>query len=179
MLLVSPGYFKAPFRVTIWSIVVGVVGIFVWVGLWWLDKQYFHLGNWLATGAREAFNPYEELKSDPRWMKQFLAIRFAGLVLVVPIVEEFFLRGWLMRYIDDPAWDEIPLGLATRLSIIGVAIYGAISHPAEPLAAVAWFSMVTWLYLKTKSIWDCVVAHTVTNLLLGLFVIWTGSWDLW
>ena len=63
--------------------------------------------------------------------------------------------------------------------MLGVAAYALMTHTSEPLAAVVWFSMVTWLYVRTKSIWDCVVAHAVTNLLLGIYVIWTGSWYLW
>ena len=73
----------------------------------------------------------------------------------------------------------MPIGFATKLSIIGVAIYAVLSHNFEPLAAVVWFSMVTWLYLKTRSIWDCIVAHAITNLLLGLYVVYTGTWELW
>ena len=46
------------------------------------------------------------------------------------------------------------------------------------LPAVAWFSMVTWLLLKTRNIWDCVVAHAITNLLLGVYVVATGHWHL-
>ena len=112
-------------------------------------------------------------------MKQFLAIRFLGLVVVVPIIEEFFLRGFLMRYLDATDWDRVPLGKVTRMSALGVMVYALASHPAEPLAAVVWFSMVTWLYARTGSIWDCVVAHATTNLLLGLYVVSTGTWELW
>ena len=157
--------------------IVGVVGIFVWVGIWWIKNNVLQMGD-VMKGSRAAFNPFEVLKDNPTWMWQFMAIRFWGLVIVVPFLEEFFLRGWLMRYIDDPDWDTIPLGLVTKLSGPGVAIYAAATHP-ETLAAVVWFSMVTWLYWKTKSIWDCVVAHLTTNLLLGLFVLKSGIWQLW
>jgi uncharacterized protein len=49
-------------------------------------------------------------------------------------------------------------------------------HPAEMLAAAVWFTLVTWLMFKTKNIWDCVVAHGVTNLLLGIWVVASGDW---
>ena len=178
MMLAFPGYFKTKFSVSWWGVIVGVVGIVVWIGLIEIDRRLIHLGDYLSHG-REAFNPLDELKGNPTWMWQFMAIRFTGLVLIVPFIEEFFVRGWLMRYIDDPDWDQIPIGAAGQWAILGVVGYGVMSHIGEPLAAAAWFGMVTWLYLKTKSIWDCVVAHAVTNLLLGLFVVWTGSWYLW
>ncbi|MCA9266763.1 MAG: CPBP family intramembrane metalloprotease, partial [Planctomycetales bacterium] len=100
-------------------------------------------------------------------------------VLLIPLGEEFFLRGWLMRYVDDPDWDLIPLGLAGKLGILSAVVYGVVAHVGEPLAALAWFSLITWMYLKTKNIWDCVFAHMTTNLLLGLYVIFTGTWALW
>jgi len=31
---------------------------------------------------------------------------------------------------------------------------------------------------RTRSIWDCVLAHAVTNLLMGLYVIASGAWWL-
>jgi CAAX prenyl protease-like protein len=179
MLVVSPGYFRAPLRVSWLSVVVGALGVVVWVGLSVLDEKLLGLGALIAPSSRPAFNPFEQLQDDPRWMYQFLAIRFAGLVLVVPVVEEFFLRGFLMRFIDDPDWDEIPLGEAGLLGTIGATAYGVFAHMGEPLAAAVWFSMVTWMYLRTRSIWDCVVAHLITNLLLGIYIISTGHWSLW
>ena len=50
-------------------------------------------------------------------------------------------------------------------------------HPGELFAAAVWFSMVTWLMLRTRNIWDCVAAHAVTNGLLGAYVITTGEWQ--
>ncbi len=179
MLLAFPGYFKTKFSLSWWGLIVGVVGIVVWIGLVEIDRRFIHLGEYLSPHGRDAFNPLKELAGNPTWKWQFMAIRFTGLVLIVPFIEEFFLRGWLMRYIDDPDWDQIPIGAAGQWAILGVIGYGVLSHVGEPLAAAAWFGMVTWLYLKTKSIWDCVLAHAVTNLLLGIFVVWTGSWYLW
>lgn len=179
MLLAFPGYFKAPFKITHWSVIVGVLGIVVWIALTELDRRFLHVGEMLAPGGRDAFNPFEELKSNQTWMWQFMAIRFTGLVLIVPFIEEFFLRGWLMRYIDDPDWDQMPLAEHGQLAVLGVVGFAVVAHLGEPLAAAAWFGMVTWLFLKTKSVWDCVVAHAITNLLLGLVVCYTGWWYYW
>ena len=67
--------------------------------------------------------------------------------------------------------------LMMPLSICGTAV-PMLMHPGELFAAAVWFSLVTWLMLRTRSIWDCVIAHAVTNLLIGLWVLWSGDWWL-
>jgi CAAX prenyl protease-like protein len=178
MLLVCWGYFKVPLKISPLSVGVGIVGFVLWIGLSYLDRQFLHLGEMLSSG-RSAFNPFEELKDSPSWLRQFLAIRFFGLVIVVPIIEEFFVRGFLIRYVDDPDWDEQPLGVAKTFGWLSPTIYGVVAHMTEPLSALVWFSLVTLLYKKTGSIWDCVVAHAVTNLLLWLYVVKFEAWHLW
>ncbi|MEM8677827.1 MAG: hypothetical protein AAGF97_00600, partial [Planctomycetota bacterium] len=86
LFIVFPFYFRAPFKITYWSVIVGVVGIFVWVGIWWIKNNVLQMGD-VMKGNRAAFNPFEELKDNPTWMWQFMAIRFWGLVIVVPFLE--------------------------------------------------------------------------------------------
>ncbi len=113
------------------------------------------------------------------WAYTFLAIRFLGLALVVPIIEEFFLRGFIMRFVVREDWWDVPFGHVTPLAaVLGTAV-PMLMHPAELLAAFVWFSLVTWLMIRTKNIWDCVTAHAVTNLLLGIYVVTQHQWQLW
>ena len=51
-----------------------------------------------------------------------------------------------------------------NLVIIGIGL-PILMHPQEAVAALVWFSAVTWLMTRTCSIWDCILAHAVTNLL--------------
>ncbi|MEM9353625.1 MAG: CAAX prenyl protease-related protein [Planctomycetota bacterium] len=184
VLLVSPGYRTVPWRLTWLGPVVGLVGIVVWVALCELnleDKLLRPLGIALFSeaGQRSAFDPLHALRGNPVWAYGFLAIRFFGLAVLVPVMEEAFLRGFLMRYVVDERWWAVPFGTATRGAIIAGTAFPMLMHPGELLAAFVWFSMVTWLMLRTKSLGDCVVAHGVTNLLLGFYVLQTGSWELW
>lgn len=182
MLAVLPGYLAFPFRIHGIAWLVGAVGAVAWVALAKLQVALYPmlpklLADLLEMGGRTGFNPLEQLKDDPTWAWGFLAIRFFGLVVVVAIIEEFFLRGFLMRYVMDIDWPLIPFGFVNRLGLLAVIGFPVLAHP-ERLAALAWFSMVTWLMVRTKSIWDCIVAHAVTNLLLGLYVVWSGDWWL-
>ena len=132
-----------------------------------------------GDGSRAAFNPYQQFDGQIAALIGFLAIRFFGLALVVPLIEEFFLRGFVARFVQDGSWWKLPIGSSAPIAWLAVIVYAVISHPGEMFAAAIWFSLVTWLVVKTKNIWDAVAAHAVTNLLLGIYVVSTNSWELW
>ena len=203
MILVWPGYRSFPWRVSGTSVVVGIVGVVLWVALCRLQLEPKLLGpvdrflgglmpfegpagepptiglmGLLGAGERSAYNPLEELRDTGKWAYVFLAIRFVGLALVVPVIEEFFLRGFLMRYVLHEKWWQVPFGVVNRMAIVVGTAVPMMMHPGELLAALVWFSMVTWLMVRTRSIWDCVVAHAVTNFLLGVYVVASGQWQL-
>jgi CAAX prenyl protease-like protein len=164
------------------AMAVGVAGVVVWIGLAYLQRWMVDaLGlqdaaSWLG-GQRAAFNPLAELGHSPQGYL-FLIIRFLGLAAVVPLIEEMFLRGFLMRFFAKPDWWNVPIGTPERWGIAAAIVLPVLMHPQEALAAVVWFGGVAWLAVRTKNVWDCVVAHAVTNLLLGAYVLSTGNWWL-
>lgn len=184
MAVVLPGYRAFPVRISWRSILVGMLGIVVWVGLAELQLEHrllshLGLGGLLDLGARSAYNPFDALREYPAaaaW--GFLAVRFFGLVLVVPIIEEFLLRGFLMRYVMASDWQQVPFGQVNATAVVVGSLFPMLMHPAELLAAAVWFSLITLWMVKTRRIWDCIAAHAVTNLLLGLYVLATGHWRL-
>jgi len=185
--LVFPAFRQFPLRVSGLAVVVGVVGIFVWVGLCKLGIERrvlapalgsIGLEGFIASGERSAFDPFEQLEGQPAAAWGFLFVRFLGLVAIVPFIEEVFYRGFLMRFITHPDWWEVPMGKANTAAIVAATVVPMLMHPAELLAAAVWFSMITWMYLRTRNLWDCVAAHAVTNLLLGVYVVFSGEWQL-
>ena len=170
-----------PLKFSPLGVLVGVVGIFVWVGLCHLEiekqaMELISLGN--TSAMRPSFNPFLHLPTGT-WQIAFLVPRFVVLAMIVPIIEELFLRGWVVRFVHDPDWEPVRLQGLSWAAIIAPTVYGVATHPGEALAAIGWFSLVTLLMLKTGNVWDCVVAHAVTNLLLGIYVIWFAQWQLW
>jgi CAAX prenyl protease-like protein len=161
---------------------VGVLGVVAWIAL-------AHCQKWLITaldieavtswlgGVRPGYNPLAELGHTPEGYL-FLVIRFAGLAAIVPLIEEMFLRGFLMRYFIRADWWNVPIGTPDRVGIAAAIVLPVLMHPQEALAAVVWFGAVAWLLLRTKNAWDCVAAHAVTNFLLGVYVVTSGQWWL-
>lgn len=181
MLLVWPGYRTFPWRVSALALVVGLVGGVLWIVVARLQLgarilEPLGLGSVVESGRRSAFNPLQELAGNPAWAYGFLAIRLVGLAIVVPVIEELFLRGFLMRFVVHDQWHQVPLGVVTRASLIVGTVAPMLMHPGELVAAAIWFSLVTWLMVRTRNIWDCVVAHSVTNAMLGAYVLWSGEW---
>ena len=177
-----PMYRSFPLKVSPWAIGVGVVGVVLWVGICYLQLEKLipeTVSGWLGGGGRVAFNPYQQLGDRPAAMIGFLAVRFLGLALVVPLIEEFFLRGFVVRFLEGAKWWELPIGSGAAICWAAVIIYAVPTHPSEMFAAIVWFSLVTAMVVYTKNIWDAVVAHVITNLLLGVYVLVVGDWHLW
>jgi CAAX prenyl protease-like protein len=181
ILVVLPGYRPFPFRVRWQSWLFGLVGGVVWIGLCesgWQEQLLSLLGvdGCFGSGGRVAYNPFLQLGAvDAKWPWIYLAIRFSGLVLIVPVIEEFFLRGFLMRFFASHQWWTLPVGALPPAALAVAVIYPVASHP-EMLAALVWFSGVTCWVARTRNLWDAVVVHSVTNLLLGVYVV---GWDRW
>ena len=183
ILFVLPGYRQmAPelgrWRISLLAVGIGVVGIVVWVALAMLQRWAMSRMGWqMSIGSRSGFDPLLEMP-DRAQAFGFLAVRFFGLAILVPVLEEFFLRGFVMRYTVEANWWRVSLGQMTRLAIVVGTAVPVLLHPGEAVAAAVWFSGITWLMLRTRNIWDCVVAHAVTNLLLGVWVVAANQWWL-
>jgi membrane protease YdiL (CAAX protease family) len=59
-----------------------------------------------------------------------------------------------------------------------VTILFALAHP-EWVAALAYCALLNGLLYWRRNLWDCIVAHAVSNLVLGIYVLATGNWMLW
>ncbi len=164
------------------AIITGVLGVVAWIlicQLKWESAAIEGLGFQKYLPARMGFNPFRHF--DSLWMLSlFLAARFVVLAIAVPIAEEWFLRGFLARYLDGgEQWPKIGLREISFQTLVAIVIFCVLSHPREALAAVVWFSMVNWLMKKTGNLWDCVAAHMLTNFLLGIYILTFDAWHLW
>lgn len=158
-----------------WTLPLGLALTVPWVGL---AKVQRSLGWFAGDTGRVGFDPFEMYGSDTPAAWAYLALRGLGLVLVVPIVEELFLRGFLMRFAIREQFWLVPFGQATAATIAVCALYAVGSHPAEAAAALVWFGAVTWVAARTGRPADCMLVHAATNLALGAYVVWSGEWWL-
>jgi CAAX prenyl protease-like protein len=159
---------------------VGIVGIVLWIALSHLRLEAVlpeYLPSALVPAPRVAFNPFEQLHS-PWAIGLFLAARLMGLVILVPLAEELFWRGFLARWLISPDWRQVPIGRFSTMSFVVVTLLFTLSHP-EWFAAAVYCALLNALLIYTKDLWNCIVAHSVSNLLLAVYVVAGGEWWLW
>ena len=125
-----------------------------------------------------SFDPHE---AGAQWLTPLLVVRLAGAVLLVPVMEELLMRSFLPRWLDMPQggdWRGQPIGKFTLYSFVWtVILFGAVHNRwAVGLAAgVLYNGYLAW----RRSLLPVIVAHAVTNLALGIYVLRTELWTFW
>lgn len=147
------------------ALVTGVVVLVLWV----------HLDTgWMVVGASAGYDPRVGGRID--WL--LVAIRIAGAALVVPVMEELFWRSFLMRWIDALDFQTVePSQLSLKAFLITILLFG-FEHNLW-LAGIVAGAAYSWLYMRYRNLWTPILAHAVTNGLLGLWVVQTGNWSFW
>jgi CAAX prenyl protease-like protein len=151
---------------------LGVVLCALWLGI---DAFTPHIA---ALGGRSGYDPWIHLK-HPAEIYAFLLVRFAGLVVVAPIIEEIFYRSFLLRFAIAPSdFRSIPIGKFDLTACVFAVVVMAAGHPEWLAAAFFSFAMNLMIY-RTKSLFACVATHAATNLALGIYVIMAHAWQYW
>ncbi|MYM32522.1 CAAX prenyl protease-related protein [Duganella sp. CY15W] len=147
------------------ALVAGVVVLLLWL---WLDS------GWMVMGQPGGYEP--RVNGQLSWT--LVAIRLAGASLVVPLMEELFWRSFLMRWITTPAFQGLsPHAINYKSFIVTVILFG-VEHNLWLAGMVAGLAYGL-LYARTGKLWVAILAHAVTNGLLGVWIIATASWTYW
>lgn len=104
--------------------------------------------------------------------------RLAGSAFVIAVIEEFFWRGWLYRWMLGRDFRAVDPGRFDLWPFLLTAVVFAVEHN-EWLAGLFAGLVFGWLYLKTRDIWAASIAHMTTNFILGWHVLVTGAYHFW
>lgn len=147
------------------AVVSGVIVLVLWLLLG---------ADWMTIGSAAGFDPSNNGRID--WA--LAAVRIAGAALVVPVMEELFWRSFLLRWLDNSRFQTVDPGALTAKAIAISAVLFGVEHNlwlAGIVAGVAYALLYRW----HRSLWSPILAHAVTNGLLGAYVVSTGSWQYW
>ncbi len=148
------------------SVLAGILVFGLWI---LLDGAYGYIGT-------SHFNPYEQASGG--WVYALIAFRLGGSALVVPVMEELFWRSFALRFVMSPDFRSVPLGKFSWYSFILVSVLFGLEHH-EWLSGILAGMVYAALLYRTRNLFDPILAHAVTNLLLGVYVLTTGSWSFW
>jgi CAAX prenyl protease-like protein len=159
------------------SILLGVAVFLLWIAPDVIFPTW--RGHWLfangLTGRAEGTMPVEG-RSDPL----VLILRAARAVVLVPIIEELFWRGWLPRWIDNmDDFRKVPLGSYSNLAFWVTAALFAVEHGSMWDVGLMAGLAYNWWMQRTRSLGDLMLTHAVTNACLSAYVVIEGRWEYW
>ena len=163
------------------SIIIGIIFGIIGTALWVVCLLPF-----VGSSAKE-------------WGTSPFLARIIASTLLVPIFEELLMRVYIFRiahqwYMErrmgqtrpfekvfhEKSLNDVKPGEWSYFAIIFSTAAFAIGHPviAWPAAIIYGFLM-SGLWVIRKDIISCIIAHATTNFTLGLYIYFTGSWNLW
>ena len=148
------------------ALATGAVVYLLWVRMDW---------PWAMQGIPSGYNPF--LAGDG-WGAVLATIRVLGATTIVPVMEELFWRSFLIRYLISSRFETVRLGTFTMFSFLATTVLFGLEHHLWLAGMVAGAAYTLLLY-RTRSLWPSILAHGVTNLLLGLHVLFTEEWIWW
>jgi uncharacterized protein len=104
--------------------------------------------------------------------------RLAGSAFVIAVIEEFFWRGWLYRWLLGRNFMKVDLGRWDTSMVLAVSLVFALEHAQWAVGFLAGLAYL-WLMIRTRDLWATALAHVLTNLLLGLYVLYYGRYEFW
>ncbi|PZP33364.1 MAG: CAAX prenyl protease-related protein [Roseateles depolymerans] len=150
-----------------WAVVVGIAVFALWVKL---DAPWMTLGEPTAS--------FVPLQPDGRLDWPLIVFRLAGAALVVPLMEELFWRSFLMRWLERPGFEWVdPQRVGLKAVVLSTFVF-TLAHTLWLAAIIAGLAYAL-LYRWSGRLWTAVIAHAVTNGLLGLWVIASHRWEFW
>ena len=156
------------FHIRLVDIAAGILVFLVWIGLEGLYPQ---------LGSPAGFNPWA-ISGGPVSATASIAIRLLGAALVVPVMEELFWRSFAMRFLIDSNFRAVALGRFTLFSFLLVSLAFGLEHHRW-LPGILAGLVYGGLLCRSRNLFSPILAHAVTNLLLGLYVVLTQSWQFW
>jgi len=136
---------------------------------------------WIALEPRgaHAAAPQALLDASASARLAWIAARIAGAVLFVPIAEELAFRGFLMRRLISTEFEKVDWRrFAWGPFLISSAAFGLL-HGDRWLAGVLAGMVFAAVQIRRGRIGEAIAAHAVANILVAVWVLAGGNWQLW
>lgn len=164
IMLAAVAYFWPILRQIDWRPDLTAIGAGAVVGLGWvlIQPEASESGAEIALALSE---------TTAFWAAVWIGARVAGTVLLVPLIEELFFRGYVLARLDRG-------GLLWRLAALGVstALFAAL-HGRWLAAGLAGL-IFGLLMLRRGKLADAIWAHAVANAVVAALALSRSDWGL-
>lgn len=149
------------------ALLLGLAVFLVWIGL---DS------GWTVIGKLES--GFVPLAEDGALQWPLIVLRILGAAAVVPVMEELFWRSFIQRWIDRHDFLTLLPGAGSFRALAFASMAFGFEHK-QWLAGIIAGLVYGVIYRRSGSLLPPIVAHGLTNLLLGIWVVSTGQWQFW
>lgn len=158
------------------TILIGVAVFLIWIGPDVLAPGYH--SHWLfqnrVTGQLSI-----SITEAGRVDLVTVILRVVRAVALVPMVEELFWRAFLMRWLINPHFENVPLGKYAPGAFWITAFLFASEHGPYWDVGLAAGAIYNYWLIRTRSLGDVIWAHAITNGALSAYVILAHKWAYW
>ena len=116
------------------------------------------------------------LPENINWLS--VLIRLCGSAFVIAMAEEVFWRGFAYRRLQQVQFLEAHPEDFSIFAFAMVAIAFGFEHARWFVGILAGVGYGL-LYVKTRNLWSAILAHIITNWLLGLYVLRAQAYQFW
>jgi len=149
------------------AVILGIIVFILWINMTW---------DFAIIGPPRSNNPYKLLSKETFYTA--IVFRIFGSAIVVPVMEELFWRSFVIRWIDNHNFTSVPIGTFSIASFITTVLLFGSEHSLWLAGIIAGILYNLLLYYR-KSIFLCIISHSVTNFILGIYVLYSGKWMFW
>lgn len=144
----------------LWPVVVGILIAVIWIYLPYQTEK---------TNFGDGLTSFKLI---------WIGFKIVGSCLLIPVIEELVFRGFLLRFFINVNFYEVKFGTFNLLSFgLTSLIFGLLhQHLWAGVIAGCLFNLLAY---HRKSLFDTILCHSVSNILIAVFVIKTASWELW
>jgi exosortase E/protease (VPEID-CTERM system) len=165
--------YRGRFKELLWewswyAAALGALGFIAWVAIGWQGQS-------VASNAAFASGLHS---LPPVLTFLWIAFRFAGAVVTVPLAEELAFRSYLMRKLVSTEFESVNYKQVTCSAIAVSSILFGLLHQNWIAAIIAGAIYAAATHRRGR-LSDAICAHATTNAILALFVVVTGRWSLW
>jgi membrane protease YdiL (CAAX protease family) len=171
------------------AVAVGLIVIAIWIAfdpyypkaseLMWRFDVWMSSLRQLPAPPAPSITPFDPTTISSDLVRLlFIAFRVTGAAIVVPLMEELFWRGFLIRWIGTSNFKSVQVGTyAFRSFAVTVVLFGW--EHEQWLAGMICGALYNGLLYYRKDLFSCVLAHAVSNAALAVWVLRYNDWKFW